>query len=91
MTFRQALMLLWLIWNLIVFFLYIWDKYRAVRGEWRVPEKTLLLMTVSCGGLGAGLAAYLCHHKTRKWYFHLAWWVGFGFSCFFFYLLWQLI
>lgn len=61
-----------LVWNSIVFILYVLDKRRAVRGQWRISEKTLLLVTLACGGFGALLAANYCHHKTRKWYFVLA-------------------
>lgn len=87
MTWRQFFHLVLLVWNLIVFFLYAWDKYRAVRGEWRVSEKSLLLMAVCFGGLGAGISAHLCHHKTKKWYFHLAWWLGSLFTLYLAYLL----
>lgn len=76
MSFRQFVLLLWLFWNMAVAAAYAWDKYRAVRGEWRVPEKTLLIMSLACGGAGAYLAAKLCHHKTKKWYFHASWWFG---------------
>lgn len=87
MTLRQLLLLLWLIWNIAVAATYAWDKYRAVRGEWRVPERHLLLMALCLGGGGAYLAARLCHHKTRKWYFHLAWWLGLLLSAGLIYLL----
>lgn len=65
-----------LVWNSIVFILYVLDKRRAVRGQWRISEKTLLLVTLACGGFGALLAANYCHHKTRKWYFVLTWYLG---------------
>lgn len=65
-----------LVWNSIVFILYVLDKRRAVRGQWRISEKTLLLVTLACGGFGDWLAANYCHHKTRKWYFVLTWYLG---------------
>lgn len=65
-----------LVWNSIVFILYVLDKRRVVRGQWRISEKTLLLVTLACGGLGAWLAANYYHHKTRKWYFVLTWYLG---------------
>ena len=37
---------IWLFWNLLVMALYGADKRRAVRGRWRIPEKTLLLAAV---------------------------------------------
>ncbi|RKW01594.1 MAG: DUF1294 domain-containing protein, partial [Streptococcus sp.] len=42
----------------------------------RIPEKTLLLSALAAGGLGALLGGRLFHHKTRKWYFWLAWICG---------------
>lgn len=64
------------LWNLTVFAMYGIDKYRAVHHQWRISEKTLILSAVMTGGLGAFLGARLFHHKTRKWYFWLAWIVG---------------
>ena len=52
----MTLGLLWGIWaaiNVIVFVLYGVDKRRAIRGAWRVPEKTLLTGTWLLGGVGA--------------------------------------
>ncbi|GFG46894.1 UNVERIFIED_CONTAM: DUF1294 domain-containing protein [Streptococcus canis] len=64
------------LWNSFVFALYAFDKQKAIKGQWRISEKTLLLTTLFCGGLGAWLAAKSCHHKTRKWYFVLTWYLG---------------
>lgn len=51
--------------NIIVFFMYGSDKKKAKRGEWRTPEKTLIL-----GGLiapwGAILGMHYFRHKTNK-------------------------
>ncbi|MGT2906456.1 DUF1294 domain-containing protein [Streptococcus dentiloxodontae] len=76
-------------WNLFVFCLYGLDKRRAVRGQWRIPEKTLLLMTVCLGGLGALLAGRLFHHKTRKWYFIGSWYAGVILIAVTVYLVWR--
>ncbi|QDK71661.1 DUF1294 domain-containing protein [Lactococcus protaetiae] len=69
---------LWILlaWNIIVFGFYAVDKYKAVHHLWRIPEKVLLTEAVIGGGLGAILAGQICHHKTRKWYFWLAWIIG---------------
>ena len=59
---------LWGVWaliNLIVFALYGMDKRRAVRGAWRIPEKTLLTGTWLLGGVGAWLAMRTFRHKTK--------------------------
>lgn len=45
------------------------DKRRAVRHVWRVPEKTIFLISLLGGSLGAWSGMYLFRHKTRHWYF----------------------
>lgn len=51
--------------NLGIYVLYGYDKYKAIRREWRVPESILLLGAVM-GVFGALAGMYLCRHKTRK-------------------------
>jgi len=51
--------------NLDVFVLYGYDKYKAIRREWRVPDAVLLAAAV-VGVFGALTGMYLCRHKTRK-------------------------
>ncbi len=51
--------------NLGVYVLYGYDKYKAIRREWRVPEAMLLVAAV-VGVFGALAGMYLCRHKTRK-------------------------
>lgn len=63
-------------WNLLVFITYGLDKRRAVRQDWRIPEKVLLWEAFLLGGLGALLAGRFFHHKTRKWYFQVIWVLG---------------
>ncbi len=64
------------VWNLIVFVFYAVDKYKAQHHLWRIPEKVLIAQALLGGGIGALLAGHLCHHKTRKWYFNLSWYLG---------------
>ena len=45
------------------------DKRRAKQGRWRVPEKTLFLLAIVGGSVGALLGMWAFHHKTRHWYF----------------------
>ena len=51
--------------DLISFCVMAADKRRARRGEWRVPERTLLLLDFFGGSLGGLLGMALCRHKTR--------------------------
>ena len=55
--------------NLVTFAVYGADKRRARRGAWRVPEKTLFLLPLLGGSVGALLGMCVFHHKTRHWYF----------------------
>ena len=55
--------------NLVTFFVYGIDKYRAKRGAWRSPEKTLFLLPILGGSIGAIAGMKFFHHKTKHWYF----------------------
>ena len=55
--------------NLVTFAVYGIDKRRARRGAWRVPEKTLFLLPLLGGSIGALLGMRVFHHKTKHWYF----------------------
>lgn len=55
--------------NLVTFFVYGIDKYRAKRGAWRIPEKTLFLLPILGGSIGAIAGMKFFHHKTKHWYF----------------------
>jgi len=57
--------------NLVGFGLYGADKRRARRGEWRIPEKTLLACSLFGGALGGIVAMRIFRHKTRHLYFYL--------------------
>lgn len=45
------------------------DKWKAKRGLWRVPEKTIFLVALLGGAAGAFLGMHAFHHKTKHWYF----------------------
>ena len=55
--------------NLVTFWVYGADKRRARRGRWRVPERTLFLLPLLGGGIGALAGMRVFHHKTKHWYF----------------------
>ena len=57
--------------NLLTFLLYGLDKYKAIRQEWRIPERVLLLMAFVGGAFGALSAMRIFRHKTRKGRFKL--------------------
>ncbi len=60
-----------LVMNVLAFTLMAIDKKRARAGEWRIPEKTLFLVTGLFGGLGGTLGMHLLRHKTKHWYFRI--------------------
>ena len=45
--------------NIIGFFIMWLDKRKAIKGSWRIPEKTLFIITAIGGGIGttAGMFA----------------------------------
>ena len=55
--------------NLVTFTVYGVDKAKARRGAWRVPEKTLFLLPLLGGSVGALLGMVVFRHKTKHWYF----------------------
>lgn len=57
--------------NGIAFCAYGLDKRRAVREEWRISERTLLLLAFLGGAAGAFLGMKVFHHKTRHRKFSL--------------------
>ncbi|MDO4811665.1 MAG: DUF1294 domain-containing protein [Eubacteriales bacterium] len=66
----MGLLLIYLILiNLITFLTFGADKRRAKRDQWRIRERTLFLLAVIGGSVGALLGMYVFHHKTRHWYF----------------------
>lgn len=52
--------------SLVAYAAFAVDKGRAERGEWRVPEATLLVLALFGGFPGAKLAQRRFRHKTRK-------------------------
>ena len=55
--------------NLATFLVYGIDKWRAKRGAWRVSEKTLFVLPLLGGSVGAIAGMKVFHHKTKHWYF----------------------
>ena len=45
------------------------DKSKAKKGQWRIPEKTLFLLSIIGGSIGTWAGMYVFHHKTKHWYF----------------------
>lgn len=61
--------------NLIGFFIMWLDKHKARKGSWRIPEKTLFIITAIGGGIGTTVGMFVFRHKTKK----LNFLIGFSF------------
>ncbi len=51
--------------NAAAFISMLLDKHRARNGTWRIRERTLLLMALAGGSVGALIGMYTVRHKTR--------------------------
>ena len=51
--------------NIIAFFLYGIDKWKARHDKWRITEARLLSVALLGGSLGALLGMKVWHHKTQ--------------------------
>lgn len=52
--------------NIIGFLIMYIDKQKAKKGKWRIPEKTLFIITALGGGIGTIAGMYTFRHKTQK-------------------------
>lgn len=52
--------------NILTFLVFGIDKWKARRGKWRIPEATLIGMSIAGGSIGALLGMSLFRHKTQK-------------------------
>ncbi|MBR6035397.1 MAG: DUF1294 domain-containing protein [Bacteroidaceae bacterium] len=50
--------------NIVTFFVYGIDKWKARKSKWRISEATLLMLAVIGGSIGAWLGVKVWHHKT---------------------------
>lgn len=61
-----------LIINALGFLLMHIDKQKAIKNQWRIPEKVLLGTALFGGSIGCIAGMKLFHHKTK----HIAFWLG---------------
>ena len=69
MDFGKIELIYLLVMNVIGFATMGIDKYKAIKDKWRVPEKTLFLLSVLGGSIGTWAGMYAFRHKTKHWYF----------------------
>ena len=51
--------------NVLTFLDFGVDKYKSKHGHWRTPEKSLLMMALAGGSVGAWMGMNSFHHKTQ--------------------------
>ena len=51
--------------NVVTFFVYGVDKWKAKKSKWRIREAALLGLAVLGGSIGAWLGMQVWHHKTQ--------------------------
>ncbi len=51
--------------NIVLYVTMVIDKKRAIKDQWRIPEKNMYLMAVLGGGLGGLCAMVFKRHKNR--------------------------
>ena len=51
--------------NVVTFFMYGVDKWKALKSKWRIRETALLTLAVLGGSIGAWLGMKVWHHKTQ--------------------------
>lgn len=75
MTYRQILLIIYVIYIVLMSFftliLFKKDKKRAIKGDIRIKEKSLLFSSAFGGGLSALIGRIMFHHKTDKKYFSI--------------------
>lgn len=64
MTIEQLILIYLIAINVVTFFMYGIDKWKAKRSKWRISEATLLGMAIIGGSIGAWLGMRVWHHKT---------------------------
>ena len=52
--------------SVLCFAAFAWDKFCAIRGLWRIPERTLLMLALIGGTPGAFAGQRWLRHKTQK-------------------------
>ena len=50
--------------NVLTFFMYGVDKWKAKQSKWRIKEAALLMLAALGGSIGAWLGMHVWHHKT---------------------------
>ena len=58
--------------NICSFVVYGIDKSRAQKGQYRISEKTLIILAAAGGSIGAWIGMWVYRHKTK----HIKFYIG---------------
>lgn len=75
MTVWQTVLCIYAVMSVATFCAYGIDKFKAKRGMWRTPERTLHVLELCCGWPGALAAQRLLRHKSIKRSFRIVFWL----------------
>ena len=76
-----AILAAYIVLSAISFVVYGVDKSAARRSGWRVPERTLQLLSLAGGWPGALVAQAVFRHKTHKQPFRAIFWATVAINC----------
>ena len=63
---EKSILIYYIIINLVTLLIWGVDKNRAIRQQWRIPEKWLFFLALIGGAFGALAGMLLFRHKIRK-------------------------
>ena len=58
-----------LLMNIVGLYVMYSDERRAIKHRFRIPERTLFIVSLLGGSIGTWAGMYLFRHKTKHWYF----------------------
>lgn len=58
-----------LLMNIVGLYVMYSDKRREIKHRFRIPERTLFIVSLLRGSIGTWAGMYLFRHKTKHWYF----------------------
>ncbi|MDF2843170.1 MAG: putative rane protein [Herbinix sp.] len=65
LTFENAFLVYLLVISVVGFAMMGIDKRRAIKRQWRISERTLIITSFLGGGIGSFLGMFVFHHKTK--------------------------
>lgn len=68
---KSLLLFYFILANCVTFIIMFIDKSRAKKNQWRIPEKTIFLLSFVGGACGTFLGMYTFRHKTKHWSFRI--------------------